>query len=64
MTIKIFNKKAKIWQGKWQKISKKIAVTSKKLAKIHPKNIKNTGKKTSEEGVRGTQMLLLSKGFL
>ena len=64
MTIKIFNKKAKIWQGKWQKISKKIAVASKKLAKIHPKNIKNTGKKTSEEGVRGTQMLFVEQRFL
>ena len=40
-------------QGKLQKISKKIAIASKTLAKIHPKISKKTGKKTSEEGVRG-----------
>ena len=40
-------------QEKWQKNSKKIAVASKKLAKIHPKNSKKAGKKTIEEGLRG-----------
>ena len=34
-------------------MSKKIAVASKKLAKIRSKNSKKTGKETAEEGVRG-----------
>ena len=56
MTIKFSireQKYSKKCKENGKKLVKKFAVASKKLAKIHPKNSRETGTKTSEEGVRG-----------